>query len=161
MWFPHTAAYSPIPYVPAAVGIRLSEAFGLNVGATVQLTRIADDRGVSYGGDIPLSIDGLMGYAFGDYNRKPVEPERFAADPVAYLLVVGFALRALRGFRIQWLAFTVAVLPIALFRAGTVTADTMTNALALLVKGLFLGARLMYLRYSAVGAEGAEQRHGR
>ncbi|WP_232535188.1 DUF2142 domain-containing protein [Nocardia terpenica] len=169
--------------------------------------RIADDRGVSYGGDIPLSIDGLMGYAFGDYNRKPVEPERFAADPVAYrllgsapvtsatkpmwftntaayspipyvpaavgirlseafglnvgatvqltriaglvayLLVVGFALRALRGFRIQWLAFTVAVLPIALFQAGTVTADTMTNALALLVscllvKGLFLGTRL-------------------
>ncbi|MGH8882432.1 MAG: DUF2142 domain-containing protein, partial [Stackebrandtia sp.] len=65
----------------------------------------------------------------------------------AYLLVVGFALWALRGHRIQWLAFTVAVLPIAVFQAGTITADTLTNALALLVsallvKGLFLGDRL-------------------
>jgi uncharacterized membrane protein len=169
--------------------------------------RILDERGIAYGGDIPLSIDGLMGYALEDYTRKPEEPEPLAQDrtayrllgsapvttatkpmwftntaaysPVpyvpaaagirlarlldlnadatvqltrfaglaAYLLVVGFALRALRGYRVQWLAFTVAVLPIALFQAGTVTADTMTNALAVLVscllmKGLFLGAPL-------------------
>ncbi|MBB5913620.1 putative membrane protein [Nocardia transvalensis] len=170
--------------------------------------RIADDRGVAYGGDIPLSIDGLMSYAFTDYNRRPPEPEPMAADRVsyrllesapvttdatkpvwftntaayspipyvpaavgirlaealdldvggmmlltrlaglaAYLIIVGFALWTLRGFRWQWLAFAVAVLPIALFQAGTVTADTVTNALALLVscllvKGLFLGARL-------------------
>ncbi|NKY85613.1 DUF2142 domain-containing protein [Nocardia veterana] len=170
--------------------------------------RITDDRGVSYGGSIPLSIDGLMGYAFTDYNRHPGEPEPLAADqdaydrlgsaPVttsatkqmwftntaaysplpyvpaavgiriaqaigldvgdtvlltrlagllAYLVIVAFALRALRGFRIQWLAFTVAVLPIALFQAGTVTADTVTNALAilvscLLVKGVFLDSEL-------------------
>ncbi|MCM6778490.1 DUF2142 domain-containing protein [Nocardia sp. CDC159] len=109
VWFTNTAAYSPVPYVPAAVGIRLAQALDLNVGATVELTRLA----------------GLA----------------------AYLLIVGFALRALRAHRMQWLAFTVAVLPIALFQAGTVTADTMTNALAilvscLLVKGLFLGAEL-------------------
>ncbi|MEU6561834.1 DUF2142 domain-containing protein [Nocardia nova] len=109
MWFTNTAAYSPVPYVPAAVGIRLAEAIGLDVGDTVLLTRLA----------------GLL----------------------AYLVIVAFALRALRGFRIQWLAFTVAVLPIALFQAGTVTADTVTNALAvlvscLLVKGVFLDARL-------------------
>ncbi|MBF6173446.1 DUF2142 domain-containing protein [Nocardia blacklockiae] len=170
--------------------------------------RIADDRGVAYGGDIPLSIDGLMSYAFTDYNRRPAEPEPMAADRVsyrllgsapvtteattpvwftntaayspvpyvpaavgirlaqaldldvsgmllltrlagllAYLVVVGGALWVLRGLRVQWLAFAVAVLPIALFQAGTVTADTLTNALAvlvscLLVKGLFLGTRL-------------------
>jgi uncharacterized membrane protein len=109
MWFTNTAAYSPIPYVPAAVGIRLAELTGANVGQTVLLTRLA----------------GLL----------------------AYLLIVGFALRTLRGYRVQWLAFTVAVLPIALFQAGTVTADTITNALAVLVscllmKGLFLNARL-------------------
>jgi len=106
IWFTNTAAYSPVAYVPAAVGIRAGEALGLDVGGMVTLTRLA----------------GLLGY----------------------LLVVGFALYALRAHRIQWLAFTVAVLPIALFQAGTVTADTMTNALALLVsallvKGLFLG----------------------
>ncbi|MFI5715016.1 DUF2142 domain-containing protein [Nocardia sp. NPDC051750] len=69
------------------------------------------------------------------------------AGLAAYLLVVGFALWSLRAHRIQWLAFTVAVLPIAVFQAGTITADTLTNALALLVsallvKGLFLGDRL-------------------
>ncbi len=169
--------------------------------------RIPDARGVSYGGQIPVSIDALMGYALRDYSRKPQEPaplsaghaayDRLGSAPVgsatktmwftntaaysaipyvpavagiwladavgadvgntvlltrlagllAYLLIVGFALRALRGYRVQWLAFTVAVLPITLFQAGTVTADTITNALAilvscLLVKGLFLNARL-------------------
>ncbi|WP_306363250.1 DUF2142 domain-containing protein [Nocardia sp. CC227C] len=109
VWFTNTAAYSPVPYVPAALGIRLSEALDLSVGALNTVTRLS----------------GLL----------------------AYLLIVGFALRTLRGHRVQWLAFTVAVLPIAVFQAGTVTADTMTNALAilvsaLLVKGLFLGDRL-------------------
>ncbi|MFD5175907.1 DUF2142 domain-containing protein [Nocardia sp. NPDC058379] len=109
MWFTNTAAYSPVPYVPAAVGIRLGEALGLNVGGMYLLTRLA----------------GL----------------------VAYLAVVGFALYALRERRSQWLVFTVAVLPIALFQAGTVTADTLTNALAimvsaLLLKALFIGDRL-------------------
>ncbi|WP_194825419.1 DUF2142 domain-containing protein [Nocardia sp. XZ_19_231] len=109
MWFTNTAAYSPVPYVPAAVGIRLGEALGLNVGGMYLLSRFA----------------GL----------------------VAYLAVVGFGLFALRERRSQWLVFTVAVLPIALFQAGTVTADTLTNALAimvsaLLLKALFVGDRL-------------------
>ncbi|WP_328289687.1 DUF2142 domain-containing protein [Nocardia aurantiaca] len=109
MWFTNTAAYSPIPYLPPAAGIRIAETFDLSVGGMVLATRWA----------------GL----------------------IAYLVIVGFALRVLRGHRVQWLAFTVAVLPIALFQAGTVTADTVTNALALLVsalvvKGLFLGERL-------------------
>lgn len=109
LWFTNTAAYSPIPYLPQAAGIRIAEAFGLSVGGMALATRWA----------------GLL----------------------AYLMIVGFALRTLRGHRVQWLAFTVAVLPIALFQAGTVTADTVTNALALLVsalvvKGLFLGERL-------------------
>lgn len=109
IWFTNTAAYSPVPYVPAAVGLRVSELFGLNVGNTILLTRLA----------------GL----------------------VAYLAVVGFGLYALRKHRVQWLAFAIAVLPIAVFQAGTVTADTLTNALAimvsaLLVKAIFLGKSL-------------------
>ncbi|WP_069162044.1 DUF2142 domain-containing protein [Nocardia altamirensis] len=109
VWFTNTAAYSPVPYIPAAVGIRLAELFDLDVAGMVALTRLA----------------GLL----------------------SYLTVVGFGLYALRRYRAQWLAFTVAVLPIAVFQAGTVTADTMTNALAimvsaLLVKALFLGDRL-------------------
>ncbi|MFJ4656194.1 DUF2142 domain-containing protein [Nocardia sp. NPDC088792] len=109
VWFTNTAAYSPIPYVPAAVGIRIAEAVNADVGDTVEITRLA----------------GLL----------------------TYLLIVFYALRALRGHRVQWLALTVSVLPIAVFQAGTVTADTVTNALAILVsalivKGLFLGQRL-------------------
>ncbi|GGK69376.1 DUF2142 domain-containing protein [Nocardia camponoti] len=109
MWFTNTAAYSPVPYVPTAIGIRVGEALGLNVGGMYLLTRLA----------------GL----------------------VAYVSVVSFALFTLRRHRSQWIAFTIAVLPIALFQAGTVTADTLTNALAilvsaLLVKSLFIGARL-------------------
>ncbi|MEV4240656.1 MULTISPECIES: DUF2142 domain-containing protein [unclassified Nocardia] len=106
VWFTNTAAYSPVPYIPAAIGIRVAELFGLNVGAMMLLTRLA----------------GLA----------------------TYLALVGFGLWALRAHRVQWLAFTIAVLPIAVFQAGTVTADTLTNALAimvsaLLVKALFLG----------------------
>lgn len=109
VWFTNTAAYSPVPYLPPAAGLRIAQALDLSVGGTVLATRWA----------------GLL----------------------AYLVIVGFALRMLRGHRVQWLAFTVAVLPIALFQAGTVTADTVTNALAVLVsiavvKGLFLGQRL-------------------
>lgn len=109
VWFTNTAAYSPVPYVPAALGIRIGEAAGLDVGGLNLLTR-------------------LSGLA-------------------AYLAVTGFALWTLRAYRIQWLAFAIAVLPIAVFQAGTVTADTLTNALAilvsaLLVKTVFLGATL-------------------
>ncbi|MGN2634821.1 DUF2142 domain-containing protein [Nocardia takedensis] len=117
VWFTNTAAYSPIPYIPAALGIRIAEATGLEVGGLVLLTRLA----------------GLL----------------------AYLAVVGFGLWALRAHRMQWVAFTVAVLPIAVFQAGTVTADTLTNALAimvsaLLVKSLFLGERLRPVETAAL-----------
>ncbi|MFC3963912.1 DUF2142 domain-containing protein [Nocardia jiangsuensis] len=106
VWFTNTAAYSPVPYLPSAIGLRTAEALDLNVGTSTLVTRLA----------------GLA----------------------AYLAITGFALWSLRAHRIQWLAFTVAVLPIAIFQAGTVTADTLTNALAflisaLLVKALFLG----------------------
>lgn len=109
VWFTNTAAYSPVPYIPAALGIKIAQGLNLDVGGLNLLTRLA----------------GLA----------------------AYVVVVAFGLRALRHHRIQWLAFTVALLPIAAFQAGTITADTLTNAVALLmsaliVKGLFLGVQL-------------------
>lgn len=117
IWFTNTAAYSPVPYIPAAVGIWTAEVFDADVGTTILLTRLA----------------GL----------------------VAYLLIVAFALRALRERRVQWLAFTVALLPIAVFQAGTVTADTLTNALAMLVsvlivKALFVGDDLSKVERAAL-----------
>ena len=117
IWFTNTAAYSPVPYVPAAIGIQTAELFDLDVGGFLLMTRLA----------------GLL----------------------AYVLIVGFALRALRERRAQWLVFTVALLPIAIFQAGTITADTVTNAVAILVgalllKSLFLADRLTKLESAAL-----------
>lgn len=69
------------------------------------------------------------------------------AGLLAYLGIVAFALSMLREYRVRWVAFTVALLPIAVYQAGTVTADTLTNALAILlscalVRGLFLRGAL-------------------
>ena len=41
MWFTNTAAYSPLPYLPAAAGIRIAEAFGLDVGGVSLAARLA------------------------------------------------------------------------------------------------------------------------
>ena len=117
MWFTNTAAYSPLPYLPAAAGIRIAEAMGLDVGGVSLAARLAD-----------LAV---------------------------YLAIVGFGLHTLRTRRIQWLVFTVALLPIAVFQGGTTTADTMTNALAimvsaLLVKALFLAAPLNRIETAAL-----------
>lgn len=39
-WFPNTAAYSPVPYLPAALGARLAAAADLGVGAAWTLMRM-------------------------------------------------------------------------------------------------------------------------
>ncbi|MGI1849836.1 MULTISPECIES: DUF2142 domain-containing protein [Rhodococcus] len=169
--------------------------------------QIPDDRGVAYGGDVPVSVDALMAYALNDYANNPPEPEPMVESPedydrlesaavsdgratiwfsntaayspatylpsaagiriaealgssvgglllsarlaglAAYLALAGYAINTLRAYRIGWLAFTLALLPIAVFQAGTITADTVTNGVALtvsalLVKAVFLGARL-------------------
>ncbi|WP_068274461.1 DUF2142 domain-containing protein [Aldersonia kunmingensis] len=117
IWFTNTSAYSPLPYLPAAAGIRVAELLDLNVGGLMLATRLA----------------GLA----------------------VYLALIAFALRALRGSRVQWLVCAVALLPITVFQAGTVTADTMTNAIAILVsalllKGLFLGMPLNRVETAAL-----------
>ncbi|MFZ2176649.1 MAG: DUF2142 domain-containing protein, partial [Rhodococcus sp. (in: high G+C Gram-positive bacteria)] len=67
---------------------------------------------------------------------------------VVFVAVAGFAVNSLRRYRIAWLAFALALLPIAVFQAGTVTADTVTNALALLVSALFVKAVFLRDRLS-------------
>ncbi|WP_066467054.1 DUF2142 domain-containing protein [Skermania piniformis] len=111
IWFTNTAAYSPVPYLPQAFGIRVAQLLDVDTGGLLLAPRLA----------------GLA----------------------AYLAVIGFGLFALRRTRVQWLVFAVAVLPITVFQAGTVTADTLTNAVAitlsaLLIKALFLATRLTW-----------------
>ncbi|MFC8501847.1 DUF2142 domain-containing protein [Pedococcus sp. NPDC057267] len=40
-WFPNTAAYSPVPYVPAAVGVRLARLLDLDIGTAWRVMRLA------------------------------------------------------------------------------------------------------------------------
>ncbi|MGH3631237.1 MAG: DUF2142 domain-containing protein [Sciscionella sp.] len=104
-WFTNTAAYSPVPYVPAVVGLRIAEISHGSVGFAVRSMRIC--------------------------------------SLLAYTLIVWLALRALREHRFKWVVFAAALLPLAVFQAATITADTMTNALAILFSALFVKATFL------------------
>jgi uncharacterized membrane protein len=62
------------------------------------------------------------------------------ADLLAWTAIGWAALRALRRHRVKWVLFVVAVLPMTVFEAATVTADTLTNALALVLSALAVKA---------------------
>ncbi|HUD06362.1 MAG TPA: DUF2142 domain-containing protein [Candidatus Saccharimonadales bacterium] len=59
-------------------------------------------------------------------------------DLAFYILCVYFALKILRFTRTKWIIFTVALLPMALFQASIITADTTTNAVAILFAALII-----------------------
>ena len=40
VWFPNTAAYSPVPYLPAAVGVKVAELLDLSIGHAWTLMRL-------------------------------------------------------------------------------------------------------------------------
>lgn len=111
-WFTNTAAYSPVPYLPAVASIRASEALGFSVRRTLTSARLA----------------GLL----------------FST------LVIALALQSLKGRRLAWLGVAVGLVPMSVFLSGTVTADTMTNAVAFLVSVLFIKARFLGERLSRV-----------
>lgn len=107
-WFTNTAAYSPVAYLPSAVGLRIAEWTGNTVGLAVDLMRI--------------------------FNL------------LAYTAVIAFALWALRESRFKWVVFVAALMPIAVFQAGNITADTLTNGLAILFSALFVKATFLRAR---------------
>ncbi len=100
--YPNTAGYSPLPYLPSAVALRLAEATGSSVGTALLLMRLA--------------------------------------DLVTWTALTCVALWSLRHHAVKWLLFVVALLPMTVFEAATVTADTLTNALALLLSALVVKA---------------------
>ena len=66
---------------------------------------------------------------------------------LAYTLLVGAGIAALRRHRAKWLVFVAGLIPMSLFQASTVTTDTMTIGLcvlagALVLKTVFLRERL-------------------
>jgi len=99
VWFTNTAAYSPVPYVPAAIGVWIATALHLQLGTGLDLMAV-------------LSL-------------------------LSYVAAVTLGLRALRGTTVQWFVFALAMLPPALLQMSTITADALTNGLAILVFALF------------------------
>lgn len=98
--FVNSAAYAPVSYAPAVVGLWLARALHLDAGGTVYAARLA---GV-----------------------------------VAAALAAWLALSLLRETGWELVGFVVACLPSAIFQAGSISADTMTNATALVLGAAFL-----------------------
>jgi len=104
IWFTNTAAYSPVPYVPAAVASLIAE-FG---GASVDTA--------------------LRGMAL--------------ASLLAYVIPVFAALVVVRASRSRWLLLVLSLLPPALLQSATITADALTNGVALLFAALMMRVSL-------------------
>jgi uncharacterized membrane protein len=63
-------------------------------------------------------------------------------DLAFFIAGVAFVLWSLRAFRAKWIIFTVALLPMTLFQASMISADAVTNTLALAIVGLVIKALL-------------------
>lgn len=100
--FPNTAPYSPIAYIPNALGLRIAEVFRFNLAAAIYIARLFN----------------LM----------------------FFIAVIYFVLRALKNLRSKWIVFTLSLLPMVMFQASTITADTVTITLAIVISSLFLKA---------------------
>jgi uncharacterized membrane protein len=61
-------------------------------------------------------------------------------DLVTYTALVWLALRSCRDQRFKWVIFVAALLPMSVFQASMITADAMTNGLAILFGALFARA---------------------
>jgi uncharacterized membrane protein len=108
--FVNTAAYSPVAYIPAALGIKIGMILKLSVGHTLYLARIF----------------GFM----------------------AFLASVSYALFTLRKTNLKWIIFGVALLPLVVFQAALITADSMLFTTILLFSGLLLKSWLPNQRLS-------------
>ena len=70
------------------------------------------------------------------------------ADLAFYLACMGCALHVLRKTKFRWVVFVVGLLPVSIFQASTVTADTVTNSVAFLLSALVIKAFFVEERLS-------------
>lgn len=92
--FGSTGPYTPVVYMPAAVGMYIGRHFDLSVGMTVGLAK---------------SLQAIM-----------------------YIALCYTALWIVRDKRARWLLFIIALLPMSIFQASILTADTFTTAAVIL-----------------------------
>ncbi|WP_455133373.1 DUF2142 domain-containing protein [Microbacterium aurum] len=102
--FTNAGASTFVPYLPAALGMRLATAAGLDVAGIV--------------------LSGKL------------------ANALVYAAMTSLAMLSLRRSRWRWLAAIIALLPLSVFQAAVLTADTVSNALAI----LFVSVTLATLR---------------
>lgn len=98
--FTNAGASTFVPYVPAAIGMRIGTAVGLDVAGIVTLAKLC--------------------------------------NAVAYVALTSIAILSLRRSRWRWLAAVIALLPLSIFQASVLTADTISNAFALAFVSLTL-----------------------
>lgn len=96
--FGPTGPYSPVPYLPSALGFGIGRVLGLSVGTTVFLARL------------------------------------FQAAVFVLLVYVG--LRFMQAHKAKWLMFIIALLPVVVYQAVTLTADAYTTGAVLLFSGV-------------------------
>jgi uncharacterized membrane protein len=106
-------------------------------------TNTAEYPPVAY---IPASVAIRTAGALGLDMGATVHLARLA-DLSFYMATMAGALRVLRRANLRWVVFAVGLLPISLFEASMITADTVTNSVAfllsaLVVKALFVDGRL-------------------
>lgn len=94
----------------------------------------------------PISyIPSVIGFKVAEIFKLHIGPSIWLGricDLAFYIAVLAFVLRALRAFRVKWVIFAIALLPMTLYQASIITADTVTNALAFAIVGLVLKALL-------------------
>ena len=111
IWFSNTAAYSPVPYIPAATASLIAQALNLSVDSALRMMALA--------------------------------------SLAAYILPVFLALVMLRRSRARWLFVALALIPPALLQSATITADAMTNGIAILFAALVMWSSLGKRRLTA------------
>lgn len=121
--FTNAGASTFVPYIPAAIGMRIGTAVGLDIAGIVTLAKLC--------------------------------------NAVAYVVLTSIAILSLRRSRWRWLAAVIALLPLSIFQASVLTADTVSNAFAVAFVSLTLAVmrsttriRPVWLALLAVSALG-------
>ncbi len=57
---------------------------------------------------------------------------------IFFVIAIAYSLKSLKPFRAKWIVFTVALLPMVIFQASTITADTMTLTIIIVISSLYL-----------------------
>lgn len=114
----------------------------LKINSAKTLTSFVNTAAYSVFSYIPSSLGILIARTL----NLSVEDSLLLARTCAlifYIIIIGYAIYVLRNFKAKWVIFVIALLPMTLYQVSIVNADTMTNAIALLITALFIKTLLI------------------